>query len=145
MNSPNLLKRQQWGAQQKALFDEQVGVGPWGKSMMPEAQHLRDSAALAERDPQAYNRLASRTAIDYHRRVNPFSGGSGGSGSAGTAYRASSNEKPLSVRAPSSLTGSAPMFKGAQAVDPYERTRAMHPAQSAALPQVSKKYFNPFV
>ncbi len=149
MNSPDLLRQQQWGAQQKAQLDEKFGVGPWGQSMLPQAQPMRNMFELAERDPQAYNRLQAQVATG--AMPNPFEeagsgGGSGGSRS-GFSGGGSGGGNPLqrmtSVRPPSTLTGTAPVFKGAKAIDPYESVRGMN--NYANLPaKPSKRYFNPF-
>jgi len=144
MNSPDLLRQQQWGAQQKAQLDEKFGVGPWGQSMLPQAQSMRNMFELAERDPQAYNRLEAMTAIQ-NARQNPFagSGGGGGGGGGGGLGGADYLDKLTTVSTPSSLRGTAPVFKGMKAIDPYESVRGMN--SYANLPaKPSKKYFNPF-
>jgi hypothetical protein len=120
MNSRDLQRTQNWAAQQKAQLDESQGVGPWGKSRNPQAQPMRDALSLAERDPQAYNRLASNSAIQ-------ASAAASANMNKRLAERSVKPNLPnllavpsASVQPSSTLTGTTPAFKN---VNPFENQK----------------------
>lgn len=123
---PNPFEQQKWAKQQVAHMDETFGVGPWGKSRLPQAQPFRDALTLETQDPQAYNRLQAQTAMGVvptpgqqlqqqgliggqggqgGQGGGGFSGGGGGGGGAYDPYRM------LTASSPSSRSGGTPSFK----------------------------------
>lgn len=137
MNSPDLLRTSQWGADRKKWLDEQLGVGPWGKSMAPEAQQQRDFLELAQNDPQAYKRLQVQTVGNL--RPNPFAAAAGGGGYGGSARGYDPTDKLTSFSSPGS-SGGAPRLRAMRPVQPLDLAAGVMQPRA----NTTKKYPNPF-
>lgn len=86
MITDELMRKQQLLEQEAArdqiqMMDQQLGVGPWGKSRSPIAQPHRDNLTQLSNDPQAFNRRLLEE--QQQNMPNPFEGGGGGGGGGG--------------------------------------------------------------